>query len=55
MAIGSAPEIGESFGVWKDMDEKQRQDWFEYMRTYWHPNLMNGYATIVYIQDKVTE
>lgn len=55
MAIGSAPEIGETFGMWKDMDDTQRKEWFEYMRTYWRPNLLNGYATVHYIQDKVTE
>jgi hypothetical protein len=47
MAIGSDPEIGTHFGLWKDMNNTQRQAWFDYMNTNWNP-LMNGYATLVH-------
>jgi len=47
MAIGSDPEIGTHFGLWKDMTDTQRQQWFDYMNTNWNP-LMNGYATLVH-------
>jgi len=47
MAIGSDPEIGTHFGLWKDMNNTQRQQWFNYMNKNWNP-LMNGYATLVH-------
>ena len=31
MAIGSTPEIGTGFGLWRDMTPEQRTAWFEYM------------------------
>ena len=48
MAIGSNPEIGSNFGLWKDMDDDQRKAWWAYMNANWHPYLMNGYATLVH-------
>lgn len=47
MAIGSAPEIGVTFSTWGKMSPTERSEWFEYMRTEWHPNLMAGYAVLV--------
>ena len=48
MAIGSTPEIGTGFGLWRDMTPEQRTAWFEHMNQNWQPYLMNGYATLVH-------
>jgi hypothetical protein len=47
MAIGAAPEIGVKFTVWGKMSEEAKQEWFDHIRTSWHPNLMEGYAKLV--------
>lgn len=47
MAIGSQGEYGKVFGLWKDMDEQTRMEWFKYMEENWVP-LMKGYATLVH-------
>lgn len=47
MAIGSEPEVGATFAMWKDMSEYDRLAWFKYMRDNWNP-LMKGYATLVH-------
>jgi hypothetical protein len=47
MAIGSEPEAGVNFTVWKDMNAADRLAWWDYMRENWNP-LMNGYATLVH-------
>lgn len=51
MAIGSNPEIGANFGLWKDMTPEERKAWWTYMNTNWNPYLMNGYATLVHHKD----
>jgi hypothetical protein len=48
MTIGSTPEIGTTFGVWRDMTQEQRTAWFAYMNKNWGGYLMNGYATLVH-------
>lgn len=48
MAIGSAPEIGYQFTVWRDMSPATREAWFNYMRTHWSENLYAGEASIVF-------
>ncbi|CAB4135029.1 hypothetical protein UFOVP1226_49 [uncultured Caudovirales phage] len=48
MAIGSTPEIGTTFGLWRDMTPEQRTDWFTYMEKNWGAYLMAGYATLVH-------
>ena len=48
MAIGSEPEVGINFAVWKDMSEKDREAWFAYMRENWGEYLQAGYATLVH-------
>lgn len=47
VAIGSAPEIGARFGLLRDMTPQDLDAWFVFMRENWHPNLLNGYATVV--------
>lgn len=47
MAIGSEPEAGIKFTVWKDMNDADRLAWWKYMRENWEP-LMKGYATLVH-------
>lgn len=47
MAIGSEPEVGSNFSIWKDMSESDRLAWWDYMRHNWNP-LMKGYATLVH-------
>jgi len=49
VAIGSDAEIGVQFGRWGDMDEPARQRWFEYFPAVWGPNLMGGYAKVIYV------
>lgn len=51
MSIGSAPEIGTNFSVWKDMSEYDRQAWFKYMDDNWGLYLQAGYATLVHHKD----
>lgn len=51
MAIGSQPEVGTTFAMWKDMTEQDRQAWFTHIRTNWQPYLMAGYATLVHNKD----
>lgn len=48
MAIGSEPEVGKNFTIWKDMSEQDRLDWWKYMNENWSPYLMNGYAVLVH-------
>ena len=49
MAVGSEPEIGVSFGIWKDMTDESKEKWFEYMRGLRERgNLLEGYATLHY-------
>ena len=48
MAIGSEPEIGANFAVWKDMSESDRKAWFKYMNDNWGAYLQAGYATLVH-------
>ena len=50
MAIGSEPEVGKNFTIWKDMSEQDREAWFDYMNAEWKP-LMKGYATLVHDKD----
>lgn len=51
MAIGSEPEIGANFSVWKDMSETDRKAWFKYMNDNWGEYLQAGYATLVHHKD----
>ena len=51
MAIGSEPEIGANFAVWKDMSESDRKAWFKYMNDNWGDYLQAGYATLVHDKD----
>lgn len=46
MAIGSEPEIGKQFTVWKDMNEQQRAAWFKHFHTIAGADLQGGYATL---------
>lgn len=55
MAIGSDAEIGVQFGRWGDMDEPLRQRWFRYVQEVWGPNLLNGYASVVYVDQQKRE
>lgn len=48
MAIGSDPEIGKVFTLWGEKSEQEQAEWYEYVRTNWHPYLMSGYATLVH-------
>lgn len=48
MAIGSEPEIGKKFTLWGDKTPEEKQAWYDYVRTEWHPYLMRGYATLVH-------
>lgn len=47
MAIGSAPEIGVSFGRFGDLNDEQRRTWYEQVRAY-GPNLLAGYGVLAY-------
>jgi len=51
MAIGSEPELGKNFTVWKDMSEQDRVDWFKYMNDNWGKYLQAGYATLLHNKD----
>lgn len=46
MAIGSEPEIGKVFTMWKDMNDDQRQAWFKHFRETAGPDCVGGYATL---------
>ena len=48
MAIGSAPEYGVVFGTYGEMKTKQKQEWFNHIRTVYGPDLLGGYATLAY-------
>lgn len=48
MAIGSEPEVGKNFAVWKDMSEQDRLDWWKYMNENWGEYLQAGYAVLVH-------
>lgn len=48
MAIGSEPEVGVKFTVWKEMSETDREAWFAYMRENWGEYLQAGYAVLVH-------
>lgn len=48
MAIGSDGEIGKQFGRWGDMTSQQQDEWFEYMRAMFGPDLMGGYGSVHY-------
>jgi hypothetical protein len=50
MAIGSEPEVGALFSMWKDMSTSDRLAWWQYMRNNWNP-LMKGYATLIHNKD----
>lgn len=50
MAIGSEPEVGAVFSMWKDMSDSDRKAWWQYMRDNWNP-LMKGYAVLVHHKD----
>lgn len=48
MAIGSSPEIGSNFAKrWGELTDKEKDEWFAFMREHWYPNLLNGYAQII--------
>jgi hypothetical protein len=51
VAIGSEPEIGAEFKLYKDKTPEEKQAFWDYMREHWHPYLMNGYATLVHNKD----
>jgi len=48
MAIGSEPEVGKNFVVWKDMSKQDRLDWLKYINDNWGEYLQAGYATLVH-------
>jgi hypothetical protein len=54
MAIGSAIPAGVVFARWGDMDARERKAWYDFVRTDWHPNLMNGFGTLIEI-DRTAE
>lgn len=49
MAIGSSPEIGTKFTTWGQMDALARREWHRHMQETWGPDLVGGYAKIIYI------
>jgi hypothetical protein len=49
VSIGSAPEVGVSFSVWRDMNDESRKAWFRYMNEHWSENLLEGYAKIIHL------
>ena len=55
MAIGSDPEIGKQFTVWKDMNEEQRASWFKHFRQVAGADLLGGYAKLDYAKRKETK
>ena len=52
MAIGSAPEIGTTFRQAQQMTSQDWEQWWQYMKTEWHPNLMAGEGKLVYITEQ---
>ena len=48
MAIGSDGEIGVTFTRWGDMDDFSKLMWFQHMQLMWGPDLLGGYAILVY-------
>lgn len=48
MAIGSEPEIGSTFKLFKNKTQEERQAFWDYMKKEWHPYLMNGYAKLIH-------
>lgn len=48
MAIGSAPEIGMTFGTWGKMTAEQQTVWFQHMNTIFGTDLLGGYGQLVY-------
>lgn len=48
MAIGSDPEVGVEFTRWGDMDDMSKLMWFRYMQLHWGPDLLGGYAALIY-------
>lgn len=48
MAIGSEPEVGVKFTIWKDMTDRDKEAWFTHMRENWGEYLQAGYATLVH-------
>jgi hypothetical protein len=46
MAIGSDPEIGKQFTVWKDMNQEQRAAWFKHFHQIAGADCLGGYATL---------
>lgn len=48
MAIGSNPEIGITFDLWKNMTPEQRREWFAYMRSEWGSDLLKDYGTLAF-------
>lgn len=55
MAIGSAPEIGTQFGMWRNMTDTQRQAWWYHMQQHWGADLMGGYAKVVNVNEQKRE
>jgi len=55
MAIGSDAEIGVQFGRWGDMSESLRERWFRYMQDVWGPDLLEGYAKVIYVDQNKRE
>jgi len=52
MAIGSGAEIGIQFGLWRDMNERERDLWCATFRDRFGDDLLKGYATLHYPQRK---
>ena len=50
MAIGSGAEIGIRFGLWRDMNEAERDLWCATFRDRFGDDLLKGYATLHYPQ-----
>jgi hypothetical protein len=48
MAIGSGAEIGVRFGLWRDMTDEAKEEWFATFRDRFGDNLLKGYATLDY-------
>ena len=52
MAIDSGAEIGIRFGLWRDMNEAERDLWCATFRDRFGDDLLKGYATLHYPQRK---
>jgi hypothetical protein len=50
MAIGSEPEVGTTFKLFKDKTQEERQAFWDFMKENWNP-LMKGYATLIHNKD----